>query len=237
MNNRFFGNADDYHKYGILRLLADGGRHCLAICWMLTPDDDGPVGKDTGYLQQTAEWRRHDPVLYDRLKDLVEVRGIRAVHAAETAGLVPGARFYSDTIPHEHEARERYWDGLAEVAKGCDMVFFDPDVGIAPKSAPYGRKASSRYIYCREVRTWFSAAYSLLVYQHFARQERSQFIADKVRKLQECIGARRVLTLQTANVVFLLAPQEKHLAWLATRVSDIERRWGDRIKFAYHGPS
>jgi len=40
MKNQYFGDINDYRKYGLLRLLTDGGDIRTAVCWMLTPGDD-----------------------------------------------------------------------------------------------------------------------------------------------------------------------------------------------------
>ena len=39
MKNQYFGDINDYRKYGLIRLLADGGKIKAGVCWMLTPDD------------------------------------------------------------------------------------------------------------------------------------------------------------------------------------------------------
>lgn len=50
MKNQYFGDINDYHKYGLLRLLGGGGELATAVCWMLTPDDGRSDGGHTGYL-------------------------------------------------------------------------------------------------------------------------------------------------------------------------------------------
>jgi hypothetical protein len=39
VRNQFFGDINDYHKYGLLRALSGDGDLKVGVCWMLTPDD------------------------------------------------------------------------------------------------------------------------------------------------------------------------------------------------------
>ena len=40
MKNQYFGDMYDYIKYGLLRQLSGCGKVSLAVCWMLTENDD-----------------------------------------------------------------------------------------------------------------------------------------------------------------------------------------------------
>ncbi|MGA8572094.1 MAG: hypothetical protein ACLP7A_01900 [Desulfobaccales bacterium] len=60
MKNQFFGDINDFRKYGLLRVLTrstDSKNNdkksdlTLGVCWMLNPDDNTPHGKRTKYLQ------------------------------------------------------------------------------------------------------------------------------------------------------------------------------------------
>ena len=41
MKHQYFGDANDYVKYGLLRCFAEPGFR-VGICWMLTPEDQKP---------------------------------------------------------------------------------------------------------------------------------------------------------------------------------------------------
>jgi hypothetical protein len=60
MKNQYFGDVNDYRKYGLIRLLTGRGEISTAVCWMLTPDDDRTDGKFTDYLGSPEKWRRSD---------------------------------------------------------------------------------------------------------------------------------------------------------------------------------
>jgi hypothetical protein len=38
MKNQYFGDINDYRKYGLLRILQSTGNGRLLVAWMLTPD-------------------------------------------------------------------------------------------------------------------------------------------------------------------------------------------------------
>jgi len=37
MKNQYFGDINDYRKYGLLRCFAEAGLN-IGVCWMLTPE-------------------------------------------------------------------------------------------------------------------------------------------------------------------------------------------------------
>ena len=53
MKNQYFGDINDYRKYGLLRALQSNGDGRLLVAWMLTPDDGGPDGGFRTYLQES----------------------------------------------------------------------------------------------------------------------------------------------------------------------------------------
>ena len=45
MKDQYFGDINDYRKYGILRALQSKGQGTLLVAWMLTPDDGSRDGE------------------------------------------------------------------------------------------------------------------------------------------------------------------------------------------------
>ena len=70
MKNQYFGDINDYRKYGLLRLLAGAGLS-VGVCWLLTPNDGGVDGERRSYLLKPGRWRKHNPNLYDLLRPLL----------------------------------------------------------------------------------------------------------------------------------------------------------------------
>jgi hypothetical protein len=130
--------------------------------------------------------------------------------------------------------RLRYFEGCLDIARGCDLVFFDPDNGIAVKSTLYGRKGSSRYLYWHEMERFWRAGHSLLVYQHFPHVKRGPFIRDRANQLLEKTGAPEVISFRTSRVVFLLVPQEDRLDFFHGRCRVVDKSWSKQIQVAHY---
>jgi hypothetical protein len=230
MKNQYFGDVNDYRKYGLLRILTGRGEMSTAVCWMLTPDDGRTDGKLIKYLKHAESWRGYDPDLFDRLREWVILREIRDVTLADEAGLLPGARFYTQTLPDDLISRAGYFDSFWSVAEGCDLIFFDPDNGLEVTSKPLGRKGSSKYLGSDELVRAYADAHSVLVYQHFRREKRDTFIERMAKEMQRKTGAARVYSFRTARVVFFLLPSERQIATLEKNVERVPDTWRDQIR-------
>jgi hypothetical protein len=234
LKNQYFGDINDYRKYGLLRILTNYGEIKTAVCWMLTPDDGRGDGGRVGYLLQPAKWRDLDPPLFDHLAEVVLRRGSRNVAEIGNSGILPSCVFLSDTVPDDEKSREAYFQRLTDMTQGCDLVFFDPDNGIEVETKQVGRKGSSKYIYWHEIEQFWNARHSLLIYQHFPRVQRDFFIEAKARQLMERTGAPEVISFRTSHVVFLLAPQAERTGFFRKRIGEVERAWGQEIKVGHH---
>ena len=122
MKNQYFGDINDYRKYGLLRLLTGQGEISSAICWMLTPDDGRSDGHFTEYLGRPEKWRRYDPDLFDKLRELVILREVRNVTLAEEAGILHSACFYNEILHDDRENRSRYFETFWNVAEERDLI-------------------------------------------------------------------------------------------------------------------
>ena len=234
MKNQYFGDINDYRKYGLLRLLTDCGEIKTAVCWMLTPDDGLGDGGFTSYLEQPDKWRPFDPLLFDHLREMVQTRNLRDVRAAETSAALPSCRFAPGFVPDDADGRPGYFDAFMDLAKGCDLVFFDPDNGIGVDSKPSGRKDSSKYLYWEEIDDFWKAEHSLLIYQHFPRLPRDPFIEGKARELIHKTGTPEVISFRTSHVVFFLVAQPERQNYFRERSAQVAHSWGSEIRIAYH---
>jgi hypothetical protein len=242
MKNQYFGDVNDYRKYGLLRILQRVGGMRIAVCWMLTPDDPPEVrakrndGKFITYLDDDANgW--HDRKLFRELRRAVK-RDDRDVAVFEQSNLLPrDAVFWSEKLTDSRAARAAWFEGFWTEAAGTDLVFFDPDNGLEVKSKPLGvrgRKDSSKYLYWREVKDAAKLGHSVLVYQHFPRVKREPYIERRAAKLRSKCGVTQVIALRTSHVVFLFAPRPEHRERLEGAVAEVERRWGDEITVTHH---
>jgi len=225
VKNHYFGDVNDYRKYGLLRVLShETGLRCL-VAWMLTPDDGRPDGRLTQYLTHPDTWRSYDPDLFDTLRAAVSVRGIRDVDVIVSSGLLPGASFFPGIVPDQLPERTQWSDHLLAASVGHDLVFLDPDNGIEVKSKPIGCKDSSKFVCWRELNALFEKGASLLVYQHYPRRPRKEFTSALAERLSRQLGINQVITFSTSNVLFLLAPQSRHEHAMRSAAESIAEKW------------
>jgi hypothetical protein len=194
---------------------------------MLTPDDQWPDGRKISYLAYPARWRHYDPVVFDLLKSLVATSDARLLERIEQSGLIPGAIFFDELISNGLGPRQLSLCRMWQKFKAVDLIFFDPDNGIEIKSRPKGRKGSSKYVYWDEIAQTAQAGHSLLIYQHFSRQKREQFVTERSERLLSRAGAAGVWAIRTSHVVFFLVSHPAHHNTLCELMGSMEKRLPD----------
>lgn len=229
MKNQYFGDEDDYMKYGLIRSILRSGTFRLLIAWMLTPNDGGSHGQKTAYLNQSEKWANHDPELYQGLQTLMGDMFRKSLSLMENTTLLDEATYFSSLVPDEGEGRAGWAAKLLQAAQDSDLVFLDPDIGIETPSVRYGNKNSSRYIYWSEVSTLWNAGKSILIYQHFPRENQTVFVQRRLGDLKHHTNGCEVNAFSTSSVAFLLALQPDHSHWQPEIVRDVEEHWGDRM--------
>jgi len=71
MKDQYFGDINDYRKYGLLRSISLASNLSILIAWMLTEDDGSTDGKFIQYLEEPNKWGHYDPPLYGELARLL----------------------------------------------------------------------------------------------------------------------------------------------------------------------
>lgn len=227
MKDQYFGDVNDYRKYGLLRVLQKETGFRIGIWWMLTPDDARRDGTFTTYLKQPALWRRFDPPLFDTLANVVpQRRSIAEARAQDILGeCISVDEIVADAIPSRAECFARAKQALSSV----ELIFLDPDNGLEVSSCPAGRKGSSKYVLRNEITDLYSACHSLIVYQHFPRQERGSFIRQLGETFQSETGAPTVTCFGTSNAAFFLLPQAAHQTVLSAASDRVSEKWASQI--------
>lgn len=234
MKNKYFGDVNDYRKYGVLRALIEASCLNVGVCWMLTADDGRTDGEFRRYLDDERRWRHHDPDLYNALRKLRNSEVKRDVRLADEWNLLPGASYFDSLVPDSRHGRAAYFAAAMNALSHTPVVFFDPDNGFEVKSVPVGAKDSSKYLLWTEVEEAYSRGHSVVVYQHFPRQPRAAFIEAVACRLHERLGASLVESYTTAHVVFFLASRPQHADRLAAVRELVAQRWSGQIGVGCH---
>jgi len=230
MKDQYFGDINDYRKYGLLRSIIHAGGFRLLVVWMLTKDKDGSTdGKFVSYLKYPDDWSGYDFVLFQKIKYLLAHNQKRRVGLIEKTDLLPNTDYFSLPVPDSSSDRQSWFNSLTEQARKNDFVFLDPDNGLEVKSKPYGRKESSKFLYWHEVASLWSSGKSLLIYQHFIREKRSKFIQRMLESLSKATPGSFVEAFSTPRVVFLMALKPEHLSFRKAIVSSVKENWAGQI--------
>ncbi len=201
----------------------------LMVAWMLTPDDGSTDGKFVSYLEHPGKFSHHDPVLFQKIKELLTHGLKRRVSLIENTNLLPKTEFFSSHVPDTASSRSMWFSSLIQQAQGSDFVFLDPDNGLEVKSKAYGKKDSSKFLYWCEVETLWASGKSLLIYQHFIREKRLNFVRRMLDSMKDATPGSSVEAFSTPHVVFLMALQPEHQGFHKTIVSYVQKNWEGQI--------
>lgn len=229
MKHQYFGDVSDYKKYSVLRAISNNGQLKTMVCWMLTRNDTRNDGNVNKYLQKANEWRQFEPDIFDFLYDAVVVNQTKDLRLVEQQRIVPSTNYFWQILTDNRQEREKYFNSLQQAASGHDVVFLDPDNGIATGSVIKGRKNSSKYVFMDEIEKLWEQDHSLLIYQHFPRVDRMQYIKKRVDELKS-LGANETYAIKTNHMVYFLVPQEGHISHFGGLKERVESRWGSGIE-------
>jgi hypothetical protein len=243
MQNRYTGDVGDFGKYALLKALAKSDLR-LGVIWYLNPDEeDNRDGRFVSY----PRLRECDPVLYDQLAKIIR-SGERRVSAIEQGSILPdGTLFYSAPITFrdltsfqilERRARRASWlqDGVTLTAP-ADIVFLDPDNGLAGPSASPTAIGGQKYVFVEDIQPFISRGQSLIIYHHLSRQRGGLAVqvAEKVARLKATAAGALPLAMiyRRGSVrVYFVVPAPAHCQLLLKRsASFISSMWGRRGHF------
>ena len=208
MKNQYFADINDYRKYLLLRSISDSGKIKIAICWMLTPDDERNDGMLTDYIKDQNSWREKDPWLFDTMSECLK-NGNRNVSLVEKYSIIQNAVYYDSILSSNSIKRKEYFEEFYHKSQDCDLIFFDPDNGFEVRSVRCGTKNSNKYLHWDELSNFYKSGKSILVYQHFPRIERPKYLLDLTDRIKSETKANRVICYKDSKVVYFLIPQEK----------------------------
>jgi hypothetical protein len=231
LKEQYAADINDYRKYALLRRLAAGGFK-VGVCWMLTAPDDRNDGRKLGYLDDPKRWRDFDPELFEALHPIAKAETNLRLKLVERDRILPRAQFFSEYVPTNVVLRQCYFEVALEVLNSADILFFDPDNGVEIRSTPRGAPNSPKFIYRDEIQAAYSAGHTLLIYQHFPRQERRSFLEKTRDALAPHAPDARIWAFRTADVAYLLLAQPRHAQKIETIVSKASSDWVTFLEIA-----
>jgi len=182
MQDRYVGDVGDFAKFGLLRRLAEVGRRKLrlGVVWCAFPDEShNGDGRHVAYLRNET-FAALDPDLHARLRGLVDGRR-RTMRDVEVSGILPKRTlFYREpcsglagnagTVGLRRQAHRTAWlAGALSATEAADLVFFDPDNGIATPLTPRLGPKSGKFIFKDELMPFWGRGQSLVIYHHLNR--------------------------------------------------------------------
>lgn len=129
-------------------------------------------GGKLDYLLNPSKWSGFDQELFAVLKEIVVGEQKRGVKYVRERNLIPSANYFEEYLSDDRHQRDRYMDRFMSFSASANLLFFDPDNGMEVASTPPGSKGSSKYVYWEEIQTISPESFSILIYQHFPREER-----------------------------------------------------------------
>lgn len=140
MQDHYSGDIGDFVKLALLRKLGAGKR--LGVAWYLYPDEP----RDGGHIDylNKSRWQQLDPELFGALRSVVD-QG-RSVDALERTGMLDAIFSHELLVSAELKASERdmyrkNWFGrVLRDLENCDLIFADPDNGLADDRAELRRQ-------------------------------------------------------------------------------------------------
>ena len=239
VQDRYVGDIGDFGKYALLNALA-GHDLRLGVHWYLNADqEDNSDGKFVNY----RHLRDCDPNLYDSLQHLVAT-GTRSVEAVAQSGVLPPSTIYfssriSSRLVRGREQRRAAWnlDALASL-KDADLIFADPDNGLALTDRSLISVSAAKYVGAEEIARFFRRGQSVVVYHHQNREKGGLAVQVASRlALLRSMGLDKVWAVafkrQSVRVYFVI-PAPRHLDILRTRTeSFLQTAWGRGGHFQY----
>lgn len=125
--------------------------------------------------------------------NLIEASDILPFDTAYFSEPMPAA-----SAPARQRATERAaWFGRAQKAMGgCDLVFLDPDNGLAVKSVPLTSPSADKYVTVQEIAALMRSGAAVVLYQHGNRTpwsvQRQHVCAEIVSATGQPVGIRTV---------------------------------------------
>lgn len=247
MQDRYTGDIGDCGKFGLLRTLVREIQEIvsnLGVIWYLVPDETGTTeGNLTAYLDDSA-YEALDEDLRGVLKGIV-TSGNRSVGRIETSHILPpDTVFYGNPLDYggvtgpsprdvsfRKQWRRQWLQGALRATEDCDLVFLDPDNGIASQKVFPHQVRARKYAFLEELRRIIEREQSLIVIHHPWRVGSVDTqVARWLKKFQVELSVENPLCLRlragVGRLFFVLPAGRLRTALAEATQRFVEGNWG-----------
>ncbi len=155
--------------------------------------DIGDDGKYTDYLTAPHLYRAYDTALFDALREIVCEKGHRAIETIQQARLFR-ATYFSKEIAAD---RSRWHRDALERTVGSDVIFPDPDNGLATRHRQQAEAATKKHVRRSELRDYYAQGQNVILYQHRPQMmKKEQCLANVMAFQWERLKADAVMLLE-----------------------------------------
>jgi hypothetical protein len=242
MQNQYAGDVGDFGKLGMIRTLI--GLHPaaqpllrLGVVWYLTPDSGNNDGRHRTYLEVARSRNRvHfeacDSDLYGALQRLSE----RSVHCLQRSGALPPDTIYCSDIVAVGRARPEWAATAYATVAPCEIVFVDPDNGLAPPSVEMHYDRAPKHVFLSEFSS-LANTQSIVIYHHLGRNgSADEQIERRLKELASAFPNRPagwgLRFRRGTSRVFFVVPAIDHQSLLWERAQALlSGGWGLRGHF------
>ena len=228
MQNRYVGDVGDFGKYGLLRWLTGitgpymDQKLRLGVLWYFNRGE-GPGGQQEPYLEDPT-YEQYDRRLHTVLRRIVE--GPRNIVCVENSGILPINTLYQNEEVPNNAGREAWLRKSEDKIDQANLVFIDPDIGIASENQEADHSRAHAFMY--ELWPFIERGQSLVIYQHAAHASREMLIMYLTLRLQRELGLTWVRTLRfhLRDRFFFIVVQPKHKEIINNRLASFrESLW------------
>lgn len=238
MRDSYVADVGDFGKYALLNALA-GDDLRLGVVWCRnTLEDASQDGRFTEY----PHLRLCDPALHDNLLQILKGKQ-RTLDQVEKGSILPSTTlFYRDPIPAPNvpcfspaardaqaRFRETWFEQAFNTLSDAELVFLDPDNGLAGSRVKRHFRKSVKFVFTDEVTDWLGRGQSVVLYQHQQRKPLSEQIAEQ-RRLFGVPHCFAVSFNRYSVRIYYIILAESHRARVSERLTRfLGSAWGEHF--------